>query len=192
MPAYDWSPHPDLWFHHVHNAWIYQLAGRLNDGLLPDGFFAAGEQKLTAGEPDVFSYQLDIGRGDEPTGGGVLTLDTKPKTAFVAEGAGDYTRKEDVITVRTGEDETLVGVVEFFSRDNKSSRSRLRRIVEKTNAFLTAGVHVTMIELHTASPLAPDGMHEAIWEDLFGTCSGMESGEGRVAVAYHAINPITA
>ena len=193
MPAYDWTPHPDAWFHHVHNAWIYQLVPALNGGLLPDGFFAAGEQKLSGGEPDAFTYELDVGRADDaPRGGGVRTLDAPPRASFVVAGAGDYSLKEDRVSVRTGEDETLVAVVELVSRGNKSSRRRLRQFVEKTTGFLSAGVHVTMVDLHRSGPLDPGGMHDAVWDDLYAAPGGADVGAGRLAAAYHATDPVTA
>ncbi len=44
MPAHDWSKVEAGTFHSFHNAWITHLMGRLNGGLLPDGYYALTEQ----------------------------------------------------------------------------------------------------------------------------------------------------
>lgn len=45
MPVHDSGRVRAGKFHHFHNSWIYKLSDRLNEGILPPGFYAAGEQE---------------------------------------------------------------------------------------------------------------------------------------------------
>ena len=57
MPVHDWSRVRAGTFHHFHNSWIYKLCDRLNAGLLPRDFYAAGEQISGDIAPDVLTLQ---------------------------------------------------------------------------------------------------------------------------------------
>jgi hypothetical protein len=44
MPVHDWSRVDAESFYQFHTAWIIHLSEALNQGLLPDGFYALAEQ----------------------------------------------------------------------------------------------------------------------------------------------------
>ncbi len=44
MPVHDWTRVEAGVFHDFHNAWISELRGALNEGLLPTGYYAMSEQ----------------------------------------------------------------------------------------------------------------------------------------------------
>jgi hypothetical protein len=49
MPVHDWTMVEAGTFHSFHCAWIAHLMGKLNGGLLPDGYYALSEQ-FSAGQ----------------------------------------------------------------------------------------------------------------------------------------------
>lgn len=44
MPVHDWTRVEDGIFHDFHCAWTIELRNAMNEGLLPDGFYALAEQ----------------------------------------------------------------------------------------------------------------------------------------------------
>src|SRR5437867_439732 len=63
MPVHDWQRVDPGIFHAFHVAWIPELSGLLNGGILPDGYYALPEQRAGESIADI------------------LTLHTSPRTA---------------------------------------------------------------------------------------------------------------
>ena len=181
MPIHDWSRMDDGQFAHFHNGWIYAIADRLNDGLLPPGYYAAGEQKFQNVEPDVLAMLTGGGaRGDArfpapqppPAGGGVATLAARPPAVAAVQampwGEDSYEDREDQVSVRRGSDDRLAAVIEIVSRGNKTSRARLDRFLGKNRDYLNAGIHLLLVDLHPPGSLDPRGLHPALWARVTG------------------------
>ena len=183
MPIHDWSRMDDGQFAHFHNSWIYAIADRLNGGVLPPGYYAAGEQKFQNVEPDVLAMLIGGGgRGDDrspapqppPAGGGVVTLAARPpavstvQTMLWEEGVDTHEEREDQVSVRRGSDDRLAAVIEIVSRGNKSSRARLDRFLGKNRDYLNSGIHLLLIDLHPPGSLDPRGLHPALWARVTG------------------------
>ena len=54
MPVHDWTRVDAGIFHDFHNAWITHLKEALNEGLLPDGYYAQAEQHAGRLIPTTF------------------------------------------------------------------------------------------------------------------------------------------
>jgi Protein of unknown function (DUF4058) len=67
------------------------------------------------------------------------------------------------LAVRLVENDRIVAVVEIVSPGNKSSHHAFQSFVGKAKEFLSAGVHLLVIDLFPPTPRDPDGLHEAIW-----------------------------
>ena len=182
MPIHDWSRVRAGRFQHFHNSWIYALADRLNDGLLPPDLFAAGEQKfpVTGDESDVLALSLsDLPPGPfaveplELSGGGLKSAKARPPAvAAVQRADGGYDRAEDQVTIRRVDGNRVVAVIELVSGGNKSSRDRFDRFLSKNGRYLLAGVHLLLVDLFPPNGLNPAGVHAALWERLTGAPPG--------------------
>src|SRR3712207_668607 len=90
MPVHDWGRVRAGQFHHFHNSWIYKLSDRLNGGILPPGYYAAGEQVAGDAEPEVLPLQHSeppsAARGGGPFGGGVVALqEHSPQVSYTIQ-----------------------------------------------------------------------------------------------------------
>ena len=88
MPIHDWTRVDAGIFHHFHQRWIGAICDVLNDRLLPEDYYALGEQWAGGRNPDVLALR---GRGTaglsgQPNGHGPATaIRERPKTAYVVE-----------------------------------------------------------------------------------------------------------
>lgn len=192
MPLHDWTRVREGWFHHFHNAWIYQLAERLNSGVLPPGYYAAGEQIVAGREPDLLTFCTDGGGRQFPqsSGGesiGIAVAESPPQVALVSEAEQPlYTRKQDRLAIRTREGDRLVAIVEIVSPGNKDSQFRWRTFLDKVVGAIEGGCHVLVIDLLPAGTFDPDGLHSAVWRELTGTSVPELQDECRTLAAYCA------
>jgi hypothetical protein len=193
MPVHDWSRARAGKFHHFHNSWIYKLSDRLNAGLLPPGFYAAGEQVAGEIEPDVLTLQQkESAELPWHEAVGVVAVEEHPPQVsytFSAEEA-IYLRKQDRLTIRAPDDR-LVAIIEITSRGNKASRNELDRFLRKVASALDGGIHLLVVDLHPPGPYDPSGIHGAVWEHLFGQCPAAPADRPLTLVAYRAA-PVTA
>lgn len=170
MPIHDWSRVRAGMFHHFHNSWIYKLSDRLNAGVLPAGFYAAGEQVVGNVEPDVLTFQSES-RPVQPweESGAIALAEHPPRVSLMLEAAEPvYVHKQDHVVVRSAEGDRLVALIEIVSRGNKDSRLRMQSFVDKVCAAVEHGCHVLLVDLFPPGRLDPLGMHGAVWEQLVG------------------------
>jgi hypothetical protein len=59
MPVHEWTRVTAGTFHDFHNAWITELRNVLNGGLLPEGYYALGEQRSGDVSPDVVTLHAE-------------------------------------------------------------------------------------------------------------------------------------
>ena len=65
MPIHDWTRVSAGTFHDFHQGWTIEIRDRLNSGVLPDGYYAMADQRVSGPEPDVVALRS---RSPEPTG----------------------------------------------------------------------------------------------------------------------------
>jgi hypothetical protein len=61
MPVHEWTRVTAGTFHDFHKAWITELRNALNGGLLPEGYYALGEQRAGDMSPDVLTLHAETG-----------------------------------------------------------------------------------------------------------------------------------
>ena len=57
MPVHDWTKTYQGAFHHLHVTWLVEIARALNDGLLPPGYYALGEEPRYPPRPRVIAVR---------------------------------------------------------------------------------------------------------------------------------------
>lgn len=177
MSAHDWTLVEDGIFHDFHQEWIREIKRSLNNGLLPEGYYALAEQIAGNAIPDVLTLQVSDPdfESSQPssdtsaeTGGTAVSIEP-PKVALWGESDRDfYVQKQNAVVVRHSSDDEVVATVKVVSRGNKSSRKRLRSIVEKIASLLHEGIHQLVLDLYPPGLLDPHGLHAEIWQEIDG------------------------
>jgi len=189
MRIHDWTPSRAGRFHHLHQAWIYALAGELNGGLLPSGLYAAGEPIATRHEPDgviASPRSTPSPHRRVPSDGAVLTLDAHPPRVHHVLESERYAGRQDSLAIRLADGDQLVAAVEIVSPGNKDSRHRFEQLVDKIVSLLDRGVHVLLVDLFPPGNIDPEGVHGAVWSRLVGNSDPPSLEAPLVLVAYHA------
>ncbi len=171
MPMHDWTRVEAGIYHAFHHAWVHQLSTALNQGGLPQDYYALPEQVAAGFGPDVLTLQTQSPEeGEEQERGGVATataLQTRPQTRFTAETDAEfYRRKKSAIAVRHVSGDRLVAMIEIVSPGNKGSRHALRAFVNKACELLEARIHLLIVDPFPPGPRDPNGVHAAIWEEV--------------------------
>jgi hypothetical protein len=190
MPVHDWSSVRAGWFHHFHNSWIYKISDRLSGGLLPEGFYAAGEQVAGGVEPDSLVLEergASLPTGRPPVQGALALAEHPPRVHSTLEAEeAMYLRKQDRVVIRSSDGDRVVALIEILSRGNKGSRHELERFLRKTASALDSKYHLLIVDLHPPGPFDPDGIHAAIWAYLFGNSPEMPADRPLTLVSYRA------
>ncbi|MFO0802566.1 MAG: DUF4058 family protein [Gemmataceae bacterium] len=192
MPIHDWTRVESGLFHHFHQDWTAEIARTLNRGVLPKGFSALIEQRVSGPEPDVVAVELGTKKGRSDDGG--IALLEPPRLRLKQEIQSDsarYSRKANRISVRHHLGE-VVAMIEVVSPGNKDSRAAFRSFVEKAVDFLESGVHLLIIDLFPPTPRDPDGVHKAILGEYGDLPFTPPAGKPLTLVSYRASPPITA
>ena len=173
MPIHDWCRVEQGIFHAFHVTWIAELARSLNDGGLPDDYYALPEQYAGGIGPDVLPLEARGSAGDatEPKSRtpGSRTLLAPPKLRPTAEAErAFYRRKQKAVVVRHVSDGRVVAMIEVVSPGNKQSNRDFRAFVEKAAKLLDLAIHLLVVDLHPPTRRDPQGIHGAIWEEFTG------------------------
>ena len=162
---HDWTQVEAGIYHAFHGPWLQAVARVLNNGLLPDDYYALPEQVTTGMEPDVVTLHIPTPPSTQGTGDGVEDLDTHPPAVQLLERGRRTTRRRAVrrLAVRHVSTHRVVAVIELVSPGNKSSRRDFTAFVNKAVAVLDAGVHLLVVDPFPPIDRDPNGIHEAIW-----------------------------
>ncbi len=190
MPIHDWTRVDAGTYHDFHQGWTIRVRDRLNGGILPEGYFAMADQRVSGPEPDVMALRL----GGGPSGGlGVAEMPPRIRQAARTQTeAALYARKANRIAIRQGLGR-VVSMIEIVSPGNKDCRHAIASFVAKAVEFLRIGIHFLVIDPFPPGPRDPDGIAQAIWDQLVGEPMEIRPGPGAAAVAaFDAGEPLTA
>lgn len=166
---HDWSRLHAGEFHSFHNAWIAELGKALNEGLLPDGYYALGEQHAREGSQadyiaDVLTLEHRGGGSGEPAGdeapGGVAVAQAPPRASLHAEAdlTAVYALRRRTLAIRHVSGDRLVALVEIASPGNKDRRSSVSDFTSKCVDALGHGLHLIVVDLFPAGAHDPGGL----------------------------------
>jgi hypothetical protein len=167
MPLHDWTRVDDGIFHDFHCAWIIHLKESLNEGLLPDGYYAMAEQHARDRIPDVLTLRApDRDRSPQlpPPDRGVALADAPPRVSrkLVADLPFAYHTRRRTLTIRHVSDHRIVALIEIISPGNKDRASCVEEFVEKVDSAPEKGIHVLVADLFPPGKHDPQGIHGAI------------------------------
>jgi hypothetical protein len=121
MPLHDWTRVEASVVHAFHMSWLAQLMQSLNNGLLPEDFYALAEQVSSRFIPDLLTLQ-ETSSHDAPdlsSGGLALLAPAARATSTLDPSRVALPRLQ--LTIRHISGDRVVAVIEIVSPSNKGS-----------------------------------------------------------------------
>jgi Protein of unknown function (DUF4058) len=172
MPVHDWTRVPAGIYHDFHAAWVPQLRTVLNEGLLPQGYYALAEQHAGYAIADVLTLhtcpasQPPAPLPLPPATGGIAVAEAPPRVRHRQTVEGSARSRRRTLAIRHVSGHRLVAIVEIVSPANKDRPESVEEFAAKAVAALDAGVHVLLVDLFPPSIHASQGMHSTIRQRL--------------------------
>ena len=170
MPLHDWSRVESGIFHDFHTAWITEIRNALNDGLLPDKYYALAEQHAGDYVADVLALHVPPGPEerrpfllpDDETGGGTAVAEVPPKVAQHEKLELDIIQMKRHLSIRHLSNHRIVALLEIVSPGNKNNAGRYDSFVHKTVDVILKQVNVLLVDVHETGQFDRDGIHANI------------------------------
>ena len=177
MPIHDWTRVSAGSFHTFHGAWITELTRALNNGVLPDPYYAESEQTAGQTGPDVLALDMDSnwtveGRVSSLKDAGATAVADAPPDVSITQIASEeelYAAKRNLLAIRHSSGDELVAFIELVSSGNKGSRRALDQFLDKAYSVIKQGVHLLVIDLYPPGQFDLQGIHGAIWNEIDGS-----------------------
>jgi hypothetical protein len=204
MPVHDWTRVSAGTFHAFHNAWITHLQEALNGYVLPNGYYALGEQRSGDIGPDVLTLHTDISGNaasddaplPQPHGPRVLAVaEHPPNVSLALEASRDtafYLAKRRTLVIYHSTGDRIVALIEIVSPGNKHSQRTSEAFLDKAMAALNEGYHLLVIDLFPPARYDPEGINGLIWEYLNAERWQAPTDRQLSCASYCAKSPVTA
>jgi hypothetical protein len=188
MPVHDWTRVSAGAFHDFHCTWIPLIKIRLNDGLLPAGYYAQVEQVAGDLTADVLTLQTDYADSEQQPPQGGIAISTAPPQVEVTASleTAYYASRARRVTVRHSSDDHVVAVIEVVSPGNKSGKREWEKFLHKSAGIIAGGTNLLVVDLFPPSRRDPQGVHGAIWAELGDDSYAMPAGKPLTLAAYTA------
>lgn len=176
MPIHDWNCVDAGVFHDFHQAWAIEIRNCLNDGLLPDNYYALAEQVVEGPIPDVVTLERrtngdtdpDISNRHDGGRAAVALAERAPTVQHTHESQVQaYADRATRVAIRHVNGDEVACYIEIHSPGNKQSEAALRKFCEKLAHALRCGCHALVVDLHRPTPRDPQGIHARFWQDYF-------------------------
>jgi hypothetical protein len=170
MPVHDWRRVEPGIFHDFHTVWTGALRNALNEGLLPQGYYAMAEQHAGGTIADVLTLHASPEALDRPwlppDTGGIAVAEAPPRVwrKQTVERAALGRRRS--LAIRHVSGHRLVALIEIVSPANKDRRQHVDDLVNKAVSALEQGVHLLVIDLFPPGSHDLSGIHGSILESL--------------------------
>ena len=183
MPMHDWTRVESGTYHNFHFAWIGVMMHRLNQGLLPEGFFAMAEQRSQGPIADVLTLSDD----STPHNYEGYAFQTEPTCQVVEQAEKTlYTQKSHRIAIKHQRGR-VVAFIELVSPGNKDTRRALKGFTSKAVRLLERGTHLSVIDPFPPGRFDKQGIHRAIWDEVTSDSSYvLPEGNPLISVSYEA------
>ena len=160
MPVQDWTRVDPAIFHDFHLGWAATLQAIMNNGLLPDGYYALVEQHHGRGMGDLLTMY-----GRRSTNG-LAVADAPPRAKHVRTIESSALVRRRSLAVRHVSGHRLVALLEIVSLANKDRARHVEDFAAKAVDALDMGVHLLLVDLFPPGPHDPFGMHGAVVQRL--------------------------
>jgi hypothetical protein len=171
MPVHDWTRVEAGIFHDFHTVWIGTIRNALNEGLLPEGYYALAEQHVGRPITDILTLHanpppLQPPPPLPPATGGTVVAEAPPQVRrrHTVEPAALARRRS--LAIRHVSGHRLVALLEIISPSNKDRARHVDEFAAKAVDALQAGVHLLLVDLFPPGTHDPYGMHGAVVQRL--------------------------
>ncbi len=170
MPVHDWTRVEAGIFHDFHTVWIGHLRTVLNDGLLPQGYYALAEQHAGRSIADVLTLHASPAPLEPlplpPATGGTAVAEAPPRVRRKQTVEQAALTRRRTLAIRHVSGHRLIALLEIVSPANKDRARHVEEFAAKALSALDVGVHLLLVDLFPPGPHDPQGMHGAIWQRL--------------------------
>ncbi len=172
MPVHDWTRVDAGIFHDFHVGWIPVIRTMLNDGLLPEGYYAMAEQHACRSIADLLTLHTSTAPREPrplppvPGTGGVAVAEAPPRTRrkHSVEPAARSRRRS--LAIRHVSGHRLIALIEIVSPANKDRARHVEEFTSKVLSALNVGVHVLLVDLFPPGCHDPEGLHGVLLQEL--------------------------
>jgi hypothetical protein len=182
MPVHDWTRVVAGNFHDFHQRWITALCNSLNNGRMPDDYYAMSEQVAEGPQPDVIALEARASEGSRDGQSlddrAIAVLDHPPRVKYTEEQEREiYAESADRVAIYHANGDRIVAYIEILSPGNKHSPMEVKRSVEKCNEALQRGIHLLLVDILPPGKHDPKGIHAALWEYRYSESHGVSKEE---------------
>lgn len=188
MPVHDWTRVSAGTFHDFHNSWITHMKESLNEGLLPEGYYAQSEQHAGQVIADVLTLHVTDAPRHRGNDGAIAVAEAPPQTRLrvTADEGAMYHRLQRTLAIRHTSGHELVAILEIVSPSNKDRAGHVEDIVHKIISALDKQIHVLLIDLLPPGVNDPCGVHGAVWNHYDAQSYEAPDGQPLTLAAYLA------
>lgn len=166
MPVHDWTRVEAGIFHDFHTAWIAWIRSALNEGVLPEGYYALAEQHAGRAIADVLTLHATPASAEPlpplPAAGGTAVAEAPPKVRRRQTIRASALLARRTLAIRHVSGHRLVALLEIVSPANKDRQEHVEAFAQKAADALESGIHVLLVDLFPPGPHDPCGLHGAI------------------------------
>ncbi len=170
MPVHDWKLVDAGIFHDFHTVWIGQIRTALNEGLLPEGYYALAEQHAGDAIADVMTLRGSEAQRHERTvplaDGGTLVAEAPPRVARRQTVEIRPALHPRTVAIRHVSGHQLIAMIEIVSPGNKDRAGHVEAFAGKAADALEQGVHLLIVDMFPPGRDDPYGIHGAIRQRL--------------------------
>jgi len=170
MPVHDWTRVEDGIYHDFHVSWIPEIKKVLNEGLLPQGYYALAEQHAGQSIADVLTLHASPTPQEPlslpPDSGGTAVSEKPPRVRRRQTFEASMVARRRTLAIRHISGHRLVALLEILSPGNKDRAQHVEEFAAKVVSALDVGVHVLIVDLFPPGAHDPQGIHGVISQRL--------------------------
>jgi hypothetical protein len=170
MPLHNWERVETGIFHAFHTTWIAAIQNALNEGVLPEGYYALAEQHAGQAIADVLTLHASPPPVEPPSlppaTGGTAVAEAPPRARRRYTVEPSLLVRQRSVAVRHVSGHRLVALIEIVSPANKDRERHVEAFAAKAASALGCGIHLLLVDLLRPGVHDPWGMHGAILRQL--------------------------
>ena len=170
MPVHDWTRVDAGIFHDFHTVWAVAIRNALNEGLLPQGYYAMAEQHAGRAVADILTLHASSEPAEPswlpPDTGGMAVAEAPPRVRRRQTVQPTILSRRRSVAIRHVSGHRLIALIEIVSPGNKDQTRHVQELVDKAVSAIERGVHLLLVDLFAPGRYDPDGIHGFILQSL--------------------------